>query len=164
MDENQSPITPPTPKAGNRNLVLIGLLILFVLGAIGAFFIFSKSKTQTPATTQSLLPTGTSGTNAEVTDRPIDTVPKEFVVEASPFKFAPSEITVKKNDTVRITLTNKEGTHDFVLDEFNVRTKQFQAGQSETIEFIADKVGSFEYYCSVGNHRQMGMVGKLIVQ
>jgi len=50
------------------------------------------------------------------------------------------------------------------MNEFNARTKQIKAGETETIEFIADKVGSFEYYCSVGQHRQMGMVGTLVVE
>ena len=33
-----------------------------------------------------------------------------------------------------------------------------------TAEFTADKVGSFEYYCSVGSHRSMGMKGVLKVE
>ena len=33
-----------------------------------------------------------------------------------------------------------------------------------SVTFIADQEGSFEYYCSVGNHREEGMVGTLIVE
>ncbi|MBI2442344.1 MAG: cupredoxin domain-containing protein [Candidatus Levybacteria bacterium] len=58
---------------------------------------------------------------------------KEFTVEASSFKFNPATITVNKGDTVKITLTNKGGFHDFIIDEFNAKTKQLQAGQSETM-------------------------------
>ena len=54
--------------------------------------------------------------------------------------------------------------HDWVLDEFNAKTKVIQGGQTDTVEFTASKAGTFEYYCSVGQHRQMGMVGKFIVQ
>lgn len=89
---------------------------------------------------------------------------REFTVVATPFKFDVTEIKVKKGDTVRIVFKNEGGMHDWVVDEFNARTKQLQAGQTETIEFVADKVGTFEYYCSVMQHRQMGMVGKLIVE
>jgi len=32
------------------------------------------------------------------------------------------------------------------------------------IEFTADKVGEFEYYCSMPGHRQAGQFGKLIVK
>ena len=159
MEENQPPTTPSIPSTGSKNYLFIGMVALIILGILGAVVLFAKPRTENPATPQS----GTGEVNATATDRPIDKVPKEFIVEALPFRFAPPEITVKKNDTVRITLVSKEGTHDFVLDEFNVRTKQLQAGQSETVEFIANKVGSFEFYCSVGNHRQMGMVGTLQV-
>jgi len=54
--------------------------------------------------------------------------------------------------------------HDFVVDEFGAKTDTLQTGQSDTITFVADKTGTFEYYCSVGNHRAMGMKGNLIVK
>ncbi len=88
---------------------------------------------------------------------------KEFTVTGSPFKFEPANMTVNKGDTVKITFKNEEGFHDLVIDEFDARTKQIAAGQEETIEFVADQAGSFEYYCSVGNHRAMGMKGTLTV-
>lgn len=88
---------------------------------------------------------------------------KEFTVEGSSFAFAPKTMVVNKGDTVKITFTNKVGFHDFVIDEFNARTKQIKAGESEVITFVADRVGTFEYYCSVGTHRAQGMVGTLTV-
>lgn len=89
---------------------------------------------------------------------------KEFTVEGSAFKFVPATMTVNKGDTVRITFKNTGGFHDFVIDEFDVKTKQIGAGASETIEFVADQSGTFEYYCSVGNHRAQGMKGTLTVK
>ena len=89
---------------------------------------------------------------------------KEFTVSAKNFSFAPNTITVKKGDRVKITLANGDGFHDFVIDEFGVATKKINTGMTETVEFVADKSGSFEYYCSVGSHRMMGMKGTLIVQ
>lgn len=89
---------------------------------------------------------------------------REFTVEGGNFNFSMAEIKVNQGDTVRITFVNKEGFHDLKLDEFNVATKQIKTGESETIEFVADKAGTFEYYCSVGSHRAQGMVGKLIVE
>jgi len=56
------------------------------------------------------------------------------------------------------------GFHDFVIDEFNVRTPQLKNPGTASVTFTADKVGTFEYYCSVGQHRVNGMVGKLIVK
>ena len=88
---------------------------------------------------------------------------KEFIVTGGNFTFSPATRTVKKGDTVRVVFKNDEGFHDFVLDEFDVATKQIQGGSEETVEFVADKAGSFEYYCSVGKHRDMGMKGILTV-
>jgi len=51
-----------------------------------------------------------------------------------------------------------------VIDEFGVATKQAQSPDTEVLEFTADKAGSFEYYCSVGTHRAMGMKGTLKVE
>ena len=89
---------------------------------------------------------------------------KEFEVSGNNFAFSPTEIVVNQGDTVRINFTNSGGFHDLVIDEFNARTKQLADGAKETIEFVADKTGTFEYYCSVGKHREMGMVGNLIVK
>lgn len=89
---------------------------------------------------------------------------KTFEVSGSPFKFAPAQIKVKKGDSVKITFKNAQGVHDFVILEFDVKTKQLSAGQSETVEFIADTAGEYKYYCSVGNHRAQGMEGTLIVE
>jgi plastocyanin len=89
---------------------------------------------------------------------------KSFTVEGSNFKFNPSEIRVKEGDRVRIIFKNTGGFHDWVVDEFGAATKQGNAPAEETIEFVANKKGTFEYYCSVGSHRQMGMKGNLIVE
>jgi len=80
------------------------------------------------------------------------------------FSFSPSEIKVKKGDKVTINFKSASGFHDFVIDEFVVATKQVQTGGESSVTFIADKAGTFEFYCSVGKHREMGMVGTLVVE
>ncbi len=89
---------------------------------------------------------------------------KTFEVSAANFSYDVKEIKVKQGDKVKIVFTNKEGFHDWVIDEFSARTKQLAADKSETIEFVANKKGTFEYYCSVGSHRAMGMKGSLVVE
>lgn len=89
---------------------------------------------------------------------------KVFAVIGDSFSFNLKEIRVKKGDNVRIVFTNTQGIHDWVVDAFNARTSKIQAGQTATVEFTADKTGTFEYYCSVGNHRAQGMKGTLIVE
>ena len=87
-----------------------------------------------------------------------------FDVSGVNFAFSEKEIRVKKGDRVRINFTSTDGFHDWVVDEFNASTDRISAGGSASVEFVADQVGTFEYYCSVGNHRGMGMVGNLIVE
>ncbi len=88
---------------------------------------------------------------------------KEFTVTGSNFSFSPTALTVKKGDQVKIIFKNVGGTHDFVIDEFSVATKRISGGAEDSVTFTADKTGTFEYYCSVGSHRAMGMKGQLIV-
>ncbi len=75
------------------------------------------------------------------------------------------DIVVQQGDTVEVTLCVTGGTHDWVVDEFDVATDIISEGdECSTVEFVADEAGEFEYYCSVGNHRDEGMVGMLIVE
>ena len=89
---------------------------------------------------------------------------KEFTVSGSNFAFAPSTMSVNKGDKVRITFKNIEGNHDLKIDELGVNTGIIKAGEQKVVEFVATKSGSFEYYCSVGSHRAMGMKGTLTVK
>lgn len=74
-------------------------------------------------------------------------------------------IRVNQGDKVRIEFTSVEGFHDWVVDEFNAATAKVTENDGTVyVEFIADKIGSFEYYCSVGQHRANGMIGTLIVE
>ncbi|KKU90785.1 MAG: Plastocyanin, partial [Candidatus Jorgensenbacteria bacterium GW2011_GWA1_48_11] len=45
-----------------------------------------------------------------------------------------------------------------------IRTKTIQGGQSETVEFTPSEEGTFAFYCSVSNHRLLGMEGSLEVK
>lgn len=89
---------------------------------------------------------------------------KEITITGKNYEFSQKEIRVKKGDFVRINFSSTDGPHDWIVDEFNAKTKQVSTGQSSSVNFVADKAGTFEFYCSVGTHRKMGMVGKLIVE
>ncbi len=101
---------------------------------------------------------------APVTKKSTSANEKSFTVTGENFTFAPSTMTVKKGDAVAIIFKNVEGFHDFRIDEFNVATQKIGVGQEETVRFTADKTGTFEYYCSIGQHRAMGMKGTLVVE
>lgn len=76
--------------------------------------------------------------------------------------FSLKEIVVKKGDKVRITITNTAGDHDFNIDAYNIKSET-PLNKVTVIEFTADKVGSFEYYCSKYSHRTIGQTGTLRV-
>lgn len=89
---------------------------------------------------------------------------KVFNIDSFSFGYSETEIRVKKGDTVTINLTNSDGFHDWVVDEFSVATDKIKKGEKTSVTFVASEAGTFEYYCSVGSHRAQGMVGKLIVE
>jgi len=76
--------------------------------------------------------------------------------------FSLAEMVVKKGDTVRVKVKNTKGTHDFKIDEFNVALETPE-GEEVMVEFVADKAGDFEFYCSKWDHRKIGQTGRLKV-
>jgi len=94
---------------------------------------------------------------------PADNV-KEFTMTAQNWQFSPATITVNKGDKVRLKITSVDVTHGFALKDFNVNVT-LEPGQTQIVEFVADKVGSFSFRCSVPcgeGHREMQ--GTLIVK
>ncbi len=109
----------------------------------------------------------------EILDEEIDEeVPDEdisFYIEAEGREFYVDgeenpDIVVSQGEEVLIELMVTGGTHDFVIDEFDAATEMLSEGESEIIQFTADQVGEFEYYCSAGTHRAEGMYGNFIVE
>ena len=150
------------------NNKITAIVIIAVL-ATGGFLLF-KNKRVAPndMDINSNMPVPGNDADEMIVEKDvIETSPtnvKEFSVDAVPFSFSPSTMSVNKGDTVKITVKNVNGTHDFKINKFNVSTRTLNTGETQTITFVADKAGTFEYYCSVGNHRAMGMVGTLIVR
>lgn len=153
----------------NTKVILAIVVVVLLLGG-GAYFL-SQNKATAPAATevtsapvQEALPTAMEESPEDAMGAETTGTVKEFTVTGSSFKFAPATLTVNKGDTVRITFKSTSMMHDFVIDELNVKSEVLPSGETEVIEFTADQAGTFEYYCSVGNHRQMGMVGTLTVK
>lgn len=154
----------------NINFMKKIYILAFVLFVIVMVFVFFNGKGNTvEAPTVGDLPVGLEEmplpVEEEVVTEPVmkDGV-KEFAISGSNFSFVPNVISVKKGDKVRIIFQNTAGFHDFKIDEYGVASKKAQAPSQEILEFTADKTGTFEYYCSVGSHRTMGMVGTLKVE
>jgi nitrite reductase (NO-forming) len=158
MEENNVPPQPIAGKNGFNPLYLVGGLAF--LGLI-AYFVVSGGKKTAPVTEVESVGTEVTPLTSEAT---LSGSVKEFTVDGSSFEFDPKTITVSKGDTVKITFKDNDGRHDLVVDGYNVRTNVIGPGATDTVEFVADKSGSFEYFCSVSNHKELGMTGKLVVQ
>ncbi len=167
-------------NAGFASLyIIIGIV---VLALVGGYFVMSRSHAPVVASVSPTdMPTDDMMASSSATVTPSDMASispsaspsgspktsakaKTFTVTGSNFKFDVSQIKVKKGDTVKIVFKNSGGKHNWVIDEFKAQTPVIGSGENATVSFVADKVGTFEYYCSVGSHRQMGMKGNLIVE
>ena len=143
----------------------IAMLVVLVLIVGGGFLLFGRSQSNSPATQDQTENTETTTPENSASESTMEQKSvKEFTIESKGLSFTPNEIRVKVGDTVRITYKNTLGKHDWTLDEFNAKTQLLDAGQEETVEFVADKAGSFEFYCSVAGLRAAGMKGMLIVE
>lgn len=134
----------------------LNIFIILIIVLVGGFLLYNNKNTSTSTNEPENIINADSNTN--------DSEVKEFTVVGTNYKFSMDKIAVNKGDTVRIVFINKDGFHDWVIDEFDAATKQIKTGEQETIEFVADQAGTFEYYCSVGQHRDNGMKGNLIVK
>jgi len=73
---------------------------------------------------------------------------RTFTLTARKFQFDPEVIDVRRNDIVRITITSADIDHSFTIDAYRIQ-KRIPAGGSVTVEFRADEVGRFPFYCSM---------------
>lgn len=92
------------------------------------------------------------------------TTPNEIKVTAKKYEFNPSAIKVKQGDHVRLIVTALDHDHGFKLEAFNI-DQLLKKGEAVTIEFNADKAGTFPFecshFCGLGHKR---MKGELVVE
>jgi len=86
---------------------------------------------------------------------------------ATDFKFDPSEPTVKSGE-VSFTLKNDGQTeHSLEIEDVNGEDVEIEGdvspGSSGTLTANLAP-GSYEFYCPVGNHKEMGMTGEITVK
>lgn len=143
---------PGQNNSKNSMLMVLAIVLVIIVG--GFFWYRSQQVTKVSNVQKQQTTNGASITKTE----------KKFTVNGGSFYFTPNKITVNKGDLVTILFRNDDGMHNFVIDEFAVTTKVIKTEESDSVSFAADKTGNFEFYCSVGLHRSMGMKGTLIVQ
>jgi len=91
---------------------------------------------------------------------------KEITVIGKNFFFAPSVITVKSGDKVKINFQNEASIpHNLTIEGLDIKTEFFSEGSGPAvIEFTTPAPGTYTFYCSVPGHKEAGMKGQLIVE
>ncbi|MFB3920681.1 MAG: cupredoxin domain-containing protein [Terriglobia bacterium] len=88
----------------------------------------------------------------------------EFQMTAKKYQFDPNVITVKKGEHVKLVITALDRDHGFKLEAFGIDQK-LKKGDPTTVEFTADKAGTFPFkcsdFCGFGHGK---MKGKLVVE
>lgn len=99
-----------------------------------------------------------------VEEQPVVAPSKEFRMTAKQFAFEPSTIEVNKGDKVKLTVTSIDVPHGFAIREYGIN-ERLDPNKPVVIEFIADKQGTFTFFCSVFcGSGHSSMKGKLVVK
>jgi cytochrome c oxidase subunit 2 len=88
----------------------------------------------------------------------------EIKVTAKKFEFVPGAIHVKKGDHVKLVITATDHDHGFKLEAFQI-DQSLKKGEATTVEFTADRAGTFPFecshFCGLGHKK---MKGELVVE
>lgn len=89
-------------------------------------------------------------------------------VKMKEYEYMPELIKVYPGQKVLLKLKSLDTTHDFVIDDLDVSSGNVEMGKEKIIDFRipedAEAGTEYEFYCSRGEHKANGMVGKLVVQ
>lgn len=167
MNETSVPSDSPSGDSKDKmNPTMMIVVILAVIVVIAGLFFFmgGRNKVGEESMTPVVGKTPAAGVG-ESTDGAMTESADVLTVkmEAGSFYYKPNVINAKLGQTVRVELSAVSLQHDFNIDDLGVKSAIIPSGKSTTVEFTADTLGEFEFYCSVGNHRQQGMVGTLNV-
>ena len=86
---------------------------------------------------------------------------------ATDYKFSPSDPTVKSGEVTFNLKNDGQVTHSLEIEDVNGSDQELEGdvspGQSGTLK-VNLPPGNYEFYCPVGNHKEMGMTGEITVK
>lgn len=89
---------------------------------------------------------------------------REITMTARKYQFDPDTITVKQGEHVKLKITAVDRDHGFELKALHIN-QRLKKGVPTTIEFTADRAGTFPFKCSeFCGLRHSHMKGKLVVE
>lgn len=116
--------------------------------------------------TSSLLILGVVGLLSPFASLAQDQAPnrREITLTARNYKFSPGRIEVAQDDLVKLTVQSEDNAYSVTIDAYRV-SRRVPAGGSTTLEFRADRVGTFPFYSNLTNDaRHAQMRGELVVR
>ena len=104
---------------------------------------------------------------ATTTEAPAGGPTRTVSVSETDFALAPQDLLVKAGTTVTFKVANHGATaHNLEVEgpEGEAELEQDLApGESGQLEVNFSEPGTYEWYCPVGNHKEMGMSGEITV-
>jgi plastocyanin len=144
----------------HRKTTWVSLGIFLAVLVAGAYFLTKDNM----ATKQQLTPEPTPTPVEEGKETELPENETAITIKGTEFIFTPSMIEAKPGK-IEITFINTGMMqHNLVFEDLDLETGLLGKGEEETLEFELTKPGIYTFYCAVGNHRQLGMEGELIVE
>ncbi len=157
----------------SKFVALLPIFMVFLAGCVG----YQTTQQQqaepeaTPTPPQETTTPPTPQSSSTPTQTPTEMPLQGVVVSTKEFKvtidhsggYSPNKITVNKGDTVKILATSNQPPHrhGIAIDAYNINTEVTSSTVATTVEFVADKTGTFEIYCKtcldgpLGPHPQL---------
>jgi uncharacterized cupredoxin-like copper-binding protein len=134
---------------------------LFVIGAAVAVpMVGCGSSSDDNSTSNAATPASTGGGGSNAAGATVD-------LTATDFKFDPSEPSVKSGNVTFNLKNDGQVTHSLEIEDVNGEDKELEGdvspGSDGTLA-VNLKPGTYEFYCPVDNHKQMGMTGEITVK
>jgi heme/copper-type cytochrome/quinol oxidase subunit 2 len=89
---------------------------------------------------------------------------RELTITARNYQFTPGRIEVLQDDLIRLVVKSEDLAYSLTIDEYRL-SKRVPAGGSTTLEFRADRTGTFPFYSNLTTDaRHSKMRGELVVR
>jgi cytochrome c oxidase subunit 2 len=92
----------------------------------------------------------------------------EFTLVGKDAQWDVTAIRVHEGDRVRLRITSGDVIHGFEIDGLGIEVDEVYPGKFVTVDFTADKAGTFEFVCTVRCYEDRAehkdMMGSLIVE
>src|ERR1044072_5588636 len=89
---------------------------------------------------------------------------RDITLTARNYRFSPARSEVAQDYLVKLTVTSEDNAYSLTIDEYRV-SRRVPAGGSTTLEFRADRAGTFAFYSNLTNDaRPAQRRGELIVR